>query len=74
MNGVAFELALTEQNVALAEQRVARQRQILSELSIRGHPVGLAQDLLMSFENTLANHLDRRDRIRAQVALGSGTR
>lgn len=59
------ELALADEHVALAMQHIARQKELIGELERDGHPIGLAEELLKLFEDTLASHIRHRDRLRA---------
>lgn len=64
----APDFALVEEHVALAECHVARQKEIVAEFRRAGHSTALAETLLAAFEQTLAMHLDHRDRMRAERA------
>lgn len=54
--------------MALGEQHIARQRQIVSELARDGHDTQLAETLLAEFEKNQAMHVAHRDRLRRQLA------
>ena len=61
------ELALADEHVALALQHVTRQKEIIDAFQRAGHPTALAEDLLVAFEDTLATHIQHRDRILAEL-------
>ena len=50
------ELEMVERHVREGELRVSRQREIVRELFDRNHPTSLAEQLLVEFEQTLADH------------------
>jgi hypothetical protein len=50
------ELAMTRRHVREGEAHVARQREIVNELSDHGHDTVMAETLLAEFESTLRDH------------------
>jgi hypothetical protein len=58
------QLAMLERSVREGELRVARQRQLVRLLRIQGKNAKLAEDLLVTFEDALANHIDHLARFR----------
>ena len=70
MNDDPDLLALAETHVALGERHVTRQKEIIAQFRLAGHPTALAESLLASFEETLVTHLDHRARIVAELAEG----
>jgi hypothetical protein len=61
-------LQQAEEHVALGEQHIARQREIVSELARDGHDTEMAETLLAQFENNQAMHTAHRDRLRRELA------
>jgi hypothetical protein len=61
------ELEMAERHIREGEAHVARQREIISELSQDGHATHRAQALLAIFEQTLASHRDHRDLILREI-------
>jgi len=61
-------LALAEKHIAEGAGHVERQRQIVEELKPRGQDVRRSADLLKLFEETLATHIDERDRLLEELA------
>lgn len=61
-------LTQAERHVALGESHVARQKQIVAALAMRGSDDGIARALLAQFEALLALHVAGRDRLRAELA------
>lgn len=62
------DLALAEGHVDQGRRHVARQKEIIAELGLAGHPTALAETLLTSFEQTLVTHVEHRDRMLAELA------
>lgn len=67
MSHTAADLEVAERHVRQAVQHIARQREIVSALARRGHPVDLALTLLSTFESTLRSHESHRDSIAADL-------
>ena len=61
-------LEQAERHVALGEQHLARQRQIVADLERDGHDTTTAVELLREFERSQAGHIEDRDHIRAELA------
>ncbi|MBV9113427.1 MAG: hypothetical protein JOY67_11460 [Hyphomicrobiales bacterium] len=61
-------LAQAESDVVLGTGHVERQRQIIAELERDGHDTEEAEQLLRTFEETLALHVEGRDRLRQELA------
>jgi hypothetical protein len=59
-------LAQAERHVAEGEQHIARQRKLIAELERDGHDTTTAIELLRTFEESQATHVENRDRIRAE--------
>jgi hypothetical protein len=65
---VTAHLAQAERHVALGEQHIARQREIVSELEDGSHDAVQARRLLAQFEELQALHIADRDRLRRELA------
>ena len=63
------DLALVESQVALDQEHVRRQWQIVVELEDCGQIAIQARQLLLLYENTLEIHVCQRRRIRDRLAL-----
>ena len=61
-------LAQAERAVALGTRHLDRQRGILVELEREGHNTVQAKELLVTFEESLALHIEDRDRLRKELA------
>jgi hypothetical protein len=61
-------LRLAETHVALGEQHLLRQRELIVELEKGGHDTSLAQSLLQTFEQSQTMHLADRERLRRELA------
>jgi hypothetical protein len=66
-------LAQAEGQVALGEAHIARQREILANLTRDGQTeaAGRAAELLAQFEQTQTLHVSDRDRLRLELAENS---
>ena len=64
---VRKHLAQAEIDVAAGTEHVERQREILAELGRDGHPTTQAEQLLRTFEDSLALHIEERDRLRKEL-------
>jgi hypothetical protein len=64
-------LAEAERHVAESNQRIVRQREVLSQLERDNHvdAAARARELLAKFEDTLALHTADRDRLRKQFEM-----
>jgi hypothetical protein len=60
---IAQHLAEAEGHVALGEQHITRQKQIIAELERDGHDTAEAKDLLSTFEATQVLHVADCDRL-----------
>jgi hypothetical protein len=60
MDGAARIDAPVQDNVALARQHIARQKEIIELLKLQGQSTALAEDVLKSFERTLQEHIRLR--------------
>jgi len=69
-----LRLHLTQAEAAVVEgtRHVKRQREILAELHKHGHDTLRAEELLSTFEETLALHIEDRDRLRKDLREASG--
>jgi hypothetical protein len=69
MNRAAWQehLAQIEWHIVEAEKRVARQREIVSELERAGRRATAARGLLAAFETLLSMHLADRQRVRREL-------
>lgn len=56
-------LAMTEGHIALGERHIFRQREIIADLARGGHDTVEAEGLLQLFMDTLAQHVETRDRL-----------
>ena len=61
-------LKQAERHIAEGRGHVERQRQIVEELVRRGDDARRSTALLELFEETLAKHIEDRDRIRSELA------
>jgi len=68
LDRVSPELALADAHVALAMQHIARQKEIIAEFALAGHPTALAADLLAAYEQAMVLHLLHRDRIMGRLS------
>ena len=64
---VERHLQQAREHVAVGEMHLARQRQILTELTNRGADVTEAKRLLMNFEESQIMHLAHVDRLKAEL-------
>ena len=55
------DLRMADDHVAQGERHITRQHQIIEELRSRGHSTTMAEQLLIEFEATLAQHRAHRD-------------
>ncbi|HEX5162430.1 MAG TPA: hypothetical protein VFV88_11970 [Steroidobacteraceae bacterium] len=62
------QLELAERHVAEGAQHLARQHALIAELARDGHDTTTALELLRTFEQAQANHIENRDRIRAEMS------
>lgn len=64
-------LAMAERHVAEGERIIARQREIVAQLTRDGHAglLSKALDLLSMFEETQAAHVTDRNRLRKELGL-----
>jgi len=60
-------LAQAERHIVEGRDHVERQRQIVEELVRRGESAGRSKALLELFEQTLAAHVEERDRLRNEL-------
>jgi cell division protein FtsX len=67
-------LTQAEGHVALGEERITRQREILANLTRDGHreAASRAAELLAQFEQTQTLHISDRDRLRRELAENLG--
>jgi hypothetical protein len=65
---IAEHLSQTEQHVVDAERHIARQRELVAELSRDGHDTRLANDLLLRFEDLQRLHVADQNRLRDELA------
>ncbi|MBX4871664.1 hypothetical protein HJA87_14305 [Rhizobium bangladeshense] len=65
-------LQQAREHVALGEMHLARQREILAELTHRGADLTEAKRLLTNFEEFQVIHLAHLDRLKAELALPRG--
>ena len=61
-------LTLAEEHVALGRKHIASQRRIIAELKRDGHPSGIAEEILVTFESAQKMHVEDRDRILSEIA------
>ena len=61
-------LEVAERHVAEGAQHIARQHDLIAELQRDGHETATAVELLRTFEQSQANHIENRDRIRAELS------
>jgi len=61
-------LAQAERHIAEGRDHVERQRQIVEEVVRRGEDARRSTVLLELFEETLAGHVQERDRLRSELA------
>ena len=64
-------LAQAERHIAEGKVHVERQRQIVDEVVRRGGDARRSTALLNVFEDTLAAHVEERDRLRSELAESS---
>jgi hypothetical protein len=57
----AADLRMVDDHIALAERHVTRQEELVAFLKSRGHPSEMAEELLVEFQATLAQHRAHRD-------------
>jgi Spy/CpxP family protein refolding chaperone len=58
-----------EEHVALGEQHISRQRELIAELDRDGHDTKEARQLLATFEQLQALHVEDRDRLRRKISV-----
>jgi hypothetical protein len=61
-------LAEAERHVALGEKHLARQREILQDLRVKGRDILEAERLLTNMEASQRLHIEGRDRIAREIA------
>jgi antitoxin (DNA-binding transcriptional repressor) of toxin-antitoxin stability system len=66
-------LAMTEGHVARGERHIARQHEIIAELTRDGHDITRAEALLAAFEQTQRLHVADRDRLKKELNDASRT-
>jgi len=71
---MAEDRAVVERHLAQAEaaikegtRHVQRQREIVASLQVDGHNPRQAEELLAIFEETLASHIEGRNRLRKEL-------
>ena len=57
---------MAERHVAAGERHIVHQHEIIDDLLRRGRDPAVARELLRTFQESLAMHLDHRDRIRVE--------
>ena len=62
------QLELAERHVAEGAQHLARQHDLIAALARDGHDTTSALELLRTFEDAQAHHIENRDRIRAELS------
>ena len=65
---ILSQVAQAEMQVAVSEEFVTRQREIVDALRRRGADTTAAKELLQTFEQVEAAHLADLDRLRAELA------
>jgi hypothetical protein len=63
----AADLRMVDEHIALAERHVTRQEELVSFLKSRGHPSGMAEELLEEFQSTLEQHRAHRELMRHEI-------
>jgi hypothetical protein len=64
-------LRMARVHVALGDEHIQRQRQLIEELERDGHDTGTARQLLKVFEETQALHVAGVERLERELAAGS---
>ena len=64
-------LAQAERHIAEGRDHVERQRKIVEEVERRGEDARRSTALLELFQETLATHVEERDRLRSELAESS---
>lgn len=62
------DLLTAERHIALGEQHVVQQEELVTKLRADGHDTAQAEALLAEFQDLLKLHRDDRDRIAAALA------
>ena len=57
----AADLQMVDDHIAQGERHVTRQEELVLFLRERGHPTDMAEQLLVEFQATLAQHKCHRD-------------
>lgn len=71
MNRAMLEdhLAATARQLAEVERHVAYQRELVAQLEYDGHDTAQACELLRRFEEVLAMHIAKRNRVRMELGI-----
>jgi hypothetical protein len=67
-DALLYHLAQAERHIALGEERICRQRDLIASLERGGYDLTLARNLLHTYEQSQALHLADRARIRSALA------